>query len=69
MRHSNSCVLKLLTTTNRVRYSRIITKLNLDFFLISLEIPYCLELIKIDIIFLIYMKCVSLLVDMTYKHY
>ena len=30
--YSVSCVLKLLTTTNRVRYIRINTKLILDFF-------------------------------------
>ena len=41
-----SCLLKLLITTNRVRYIRINTKLNLDFFKISLKIRHCLELIK-----------------------
>ena len=34
--HSVSCVLKLLTTTNRVRWIRINTKPDLDYFLISL---------------------------------
>ena len=32
-RYSIDCVLKLLTTTNRVRYIRIITKPNLEYFL------------------------------------
>ena len=62
-RSSVSCVLKLLTTTYCVRYIRNNEKLDLNFFLISLKIRYCLELIKIDIVFLISMKCVLLLVN------
>ena len=51
------CVLKLLSTTNRVRHTNLSPKSNLeDFFIFFQQFLYCLDLTKIDITFLIYLK-------------
>ena len=59
---SVGCVLKLLTITNHVRHIRINEKRNLEYYFTFFKNLYCLELIKIDIMFLIIMKCILLLV-------
>ena len=54
------CVLKILSTTNHVGHIRMKEKLNLEYFLFSLEFLYCLELIRIDITFLLSLNCIIL---------